>query len=492
LKGQSTSYPTASLDFDGNERAAIHFRNSDLNILHILLQQLQSEGLAPPLRQAATAAFFNVIDRRRDEWLIVLQELKEELGAFRGLLEKQRLLVATQPRHWTKADRDAGRDQTARRESARLDSWIGDEQSYATYLQTLSNLLALERRSFRAAQVKIEDVIPKGAMGLQNTIHQLQNYVVGVSPAGLKQISDGSLDFSNSFLRVNYFTLLRSIKVRNNVQDGVSNAPVDFIVTTVGNELWNGSLAADLQALESIWLYKAQDSQALVLLRRDKTGRLQLRYLPIAQLIQQANGRLTFDSLTWRAGLPLKLWEDPNLNLPVGGREGWLNEWHTEHEWMRAVHNTQYSNAIIGLHEQFSRHVNEATDVDQPGLSDNERLLRRFRRRQRQLVEPDLFVHASNHWNFDVRGFNPGANHGSFLRVSTHSTLMIVGGDNTGIRRGLVVDEPYDSLDLVPTLLALTGQLDGRGPVQSLRTRGFRPFPGRVIAELISATDKRG
>ena len=41
LKGESTDYPTALLDFDGNERASIHLRNSDLNLLHILLRQLQ-------------------------------------------------------------------------------------------------------------------------------------------------------------------------------------------------------------------------------------------------------------------------------------------------------------------------------------------------------------------------------------------------------------------------------------------------------------------
>ena len=41
LKGESTTYPTAMLDFDGNERASVHLRDSDLNLLHILLQQLQ-------------------------------------------------------------------------------------------------------------------------------------------------------------------------------------------------------------------------------------------------------------------------------------------------------------------------------------------------------------------------------------------------------------------------------------------------------------------
>ena len=38
LKGQSTDYPTALLDFDGNERAGLHLRNSNVNVIHILLQ----------------------------------------------------------------------------------------------------------------------------------------------------------------------------------------------------------------------------------------------------------------------------------------------------------------------------------------------------------------------------------------------------------------------------------------------------------------------
>ena len=46
LKGESTAYPTAMLDFDGNERASLHLRDSDLNMLHILLQQLQRGGLS--------------------------------------------------------------------------------------------------------------------------------------------------------------------------------------------------------------------------------------------------------------------------------------------------------------------------------------------------------------------------------------------------------------------------------------------------------------
>ena len=107
------------------------------------------------------------------------------------------------------------------------------------------------------------------------------------------------------------------------------------------------------------------------------------------------------------------------------------------------------------------------------------------------LAEADMLVMANDHWNFDVRGFNPGGNHGSFFRISTHSTLMMAGGSLTGIPRGRVVEEPYDSLSFVPTLLALTGQLhDGRVPVPVLWKRGFRSFPGRLIREVLGGREE--
>ena len=112
--------------------------------------------------------------------------------------------------------------------------------------------------------------------------------------------------------------------------------------------------------------------------------------------------------------------------------------------------------------------------------------MRRFHRRQRALVETDMLIVANNHWNFDVRGFNPGGNHGSFHRVSTHSTLMFSGGENTGIPRGLAIEEPYDSLDLVPTLLELTGEANAGRPDAALAQKGSRQFAGRVIGELLT------
>ena len=54
-------------------------------------------------------------------------------------------------------------------------------------------------------------------------------------------------------------------------------------------------------------------------------------------------------------------------------------------------------------------------------------LLARFNQRRRRLAEPDFMIFANDHWNFNVRNFNPGGNHGSFLRASTHAILLVRG-----------------------------------------------------------------
>ena len=214
-----------------------------------------------------------------------------------------------------------------------------------------------------------------------------------------------------------------------------------------------------------------------------------MRYLPIANLTQDEQGTIRFERLDWRADLPLRIFEDARLDTNGGDRAAWLNNWHTDVEWLRALHKTQYSNALIGLHEQFTLHVAPNTDVNGDGISEDEKLVRSLRRRQRRLAETDFQVFANNHWNFDVRGFNPGGNHGSFFRVSTQSTFMLAGD---GVPRGLAVNEPYDSLSVVPTILALTGNLKSdNSPSEELSKRGFVKFPGRVVIE-ITGQNHRG
>jgi hypothetical protein len=69
--------------------------------------------------------------------------------------------------------------------------------------------------------------------------------------------------------------------------------------------------------------------------------------------------------------------------------------------------------------------------------------------------------------------------------MSTNSTFMIAGGVSTGIPRGMAVEQPYDSMSFMPTILRLMGKIDDENvPNAEMRERGFRKFPGRVVREI--------
>jgi hypothetical protein len=488
LKGETTTYPTAMLDFDGNERASVHLRDSDLNTLHILLQQLQRDRLKDQVRQAVFNAFFAVIDRRRAEWQRVLKALQSELDALDRAIIEQRKLWESQPKKFSKEQQDAGLDDAAKRVWVQLDRWQRERREYAEYAQILQNLVSLSAEAFDPNKIKIASVIPKMSMGEPNSIYELQNYVVGIGPDGFVLNSDGSLNIEKSFVQIDYFSLLHGVTVRNNVQRGVTNRPIDLIATRLTRDLVL-PLIEDRDIDEDvIWVTAAANRQALLLSRHDAEGVLSLRYLPISNLTQDANGRLQFKSISWQSGLPLQIFEDPNLIFPGGDRTAWLSEWHTDSEWLQALHKTHYSNGLVGLHEELARHLIEKLSTSN-SLSDQERSMRNFARRKRELVEADLLIVANDHWNFDVRGFNPGGNHGSFFRIATHSIFMLAGGPKTNLPQGFIVDTPYDSLSFVPTLLALTGNLrDDSNPVPELWEKGFRTFPGHVVKELLPAS----
>jgi hypothetical protein len=486
LKGKSAQYPTALLDFDGNERASVHLRDSDLNLLQILLQQLQRADVSPGLRAALTDAFFTTLDRRRAGWQHDVDQLNEELAELHRSIERQRDLCAQQPKKFTKEEVDSGLDDNAKRVCAQLARWLNQERGYGEYARIMSNLLRIQRSGFDPARLKLEEVIAPRAMGDHNNIYRLQNYVSGINPAGLALTADGSLDMDKSFVRIDYFSLLHSQSVRNNVQPQVVNQPIDLMALRVPAELVNPLVHEENLAPDAVWVYERSDRQALILARNEPGGQLSFRYLPIKNLTQDQDGKVHFETAEWDADFPLRIFEDKQLAIPPGDRAAWLSQWHTDLEWFRALHQTTYSNGLIGLYEELGFHaIGRLGDEEQ--ATSGEKLMRRFVRRQRENIEADILIVANDHWNFDVRGFNPGGNHGSFFRISTHSTLMFAGGRKTSIPQALVVDEPYDSLSFMPTVLALTGNLrDDSNPIPVLWEKGFRRFPGRVIREVMA------
>jgi hypothetical protein len=204
------------------------------------------------------------------------------------------------------------------------------------------------------------------------------------------------------------------------------------------------------------WLYGDENHQLLIL--TDPEGNIAVQ--PVAHLYQDEDGNIIWSAQSWAPGFPLHLFEDPELQLVAGSdRAAWLSAWHTEREWMDAVHRCEYSNAVIGITEELS-----PGEANVPGLQGISSIQLRFERRRRELVQADFHVFASDHWNCNSRFPNAGGNHGSFLRISTHSVWMLAGA---GIPAG-VVTKPYDSLNFASTLLSLTGQKP--------------PMPGHVVS----------
>jgi hypothetical protein len=423
-------YPTALLDLDGNERAGIYLRNSGLNVIHLLLIQLKRRDLPAPLRRAALIACRQAISR-------YAEQSRPHRDRLRSALESLRASIA----HTESQISSLEKGPATRRLRARASSWRTDEAAYTEALAAIDRLVS----GGFGTRPDAASLVPKRMIGENNSIHQLQNYPVSISREGLQLAPDGTLDQNRSFRRIDYFALLSGLSVRNVVQEGVGGRPVDFIAVSVPPNALPAALSADRPLAYGVWLYGDEERQLLILVRDDP---VQIRVIPVARLRQDEDGRVVFEEQAWRPGLPLAFVEDEDFGVGDAERIQWLSGWHPEREWLRVSHASRYSNAVIGLYEHFRP----------AALADASR--ESFHWVRRDQVQADLLVLARDHWNFNVRGFNAGGNHGSFFRISTHGVLMMSGGEATGLNNGVVIDEPYDSLSFVPTLLALMGRCE--------------------------------
>ena len=149
--------------------------------------------------------------------------------------------------------------------------------------------------------VKLDDLIARRSMGDHNTIHQLQNYIAGIAPGGLVV----KARWHSIWTRASYMSTtsrsLHNLTVRNNVQAGVSNHPVDLLAVRIPAELVKPLITDTEIAPDVVWVSAGPEQQALILAREDSQGRLSFRYLPIKNLTQDETGHYT---LTLQPGNP--------------------------------------------------------------------------------------------------------------------------------------------------------------------------------------------
>jgi hypothetical protein len=421
LADAANRYPTAWLDIDGNERTAVGLRNNDFNKIHILLKQLARKDLPLAQRKAAALYVRALADKNRTAWTRTDRELTEELKLVSDA-------VANAPK-----DIDKKSDP-----ELRAHKQVTDEReeidAYTDYLQHLRKLLAYEPDTEKPLKDKVDAFMPVMAQGDNNSVGQIQHYVVGVSAAGITLDRAGNLDEGATFRHVNYPQLLLRQRASNVPQKTLAYQPIDFV-------------AMILPDRHSYWLYNDDTRQLII--ETSAAGQIRLR--PVKNLNQaDAAAPVTSEDIPWQNGLPFALFEDPNLHIPAGiARAEWLSSWHGEREWMQAIHECRYSTGVIGIVEELS-----PIGPDVPGKPGIDPVMLRYEKRRRDLVEADFHIFAADHWNFNVRFPNPGGNHGAFFRISTHAVWMAAGA---GIPRKMI-DAPCDGLDFASTMLSILGK----------------------------------
>ncbi len=181
---------------------------------------------------------------------------------------------------------------------------------------------------------------------------------------------------------------------------------------------------------DRIYIIGQNRAEALIQIERSGT-KTRYRYTPVKNVVQDAEGKLTFEETTDRD--PFGYLQDPKFRAGSAGNAlDFFKDYHDDKEWIDATFETNYPDAITALSRSF---------IWKPELQ-------HLARSQ----DPDICLSATPGWNFRIEDIN-GADHGAILGDSLRSTLMISGPN---IKRG-IDPTPHRIIDVTPTLLQMIG-----------------------------------
>lgn len=516
--GEKPAQVTCAVDHDGNQQALIHFRHPDLNRLQILRSQAQRQPPSSPLWPQLEKQTREILTRARPDWAIQAGQINQELAALRQVAQHTRLELeqikpqvkaikkrkGNSPTFASEADRFHSRsrlhtlnpdlDVLQRHKELtvvkfQIEGLIKDYQMVAGALDLLAGATSL------AELVKLPEarLFPPRMLGDHLEYQDLVNY-----PIGFQLTGKNDADLTPGFQTINYLEALCGVQVKNSVRSDIGTHPVEFATCRMPA----GQVAAALvraghlpsekaRTLSQAWLlYGGADQQLLEVALNSEApgGGAAYALFPVRKINCSSSNRsqIEIEFGDWKAGLPLKLFEDPALMMQPEARATWLSAFHSGREWLTAVHLTEEGLGVLNLPQVLNDTYRQRLDAQIQATTDPlQKKWLEFQLRRREAVDPDLFLHSNKHWNFDSRDFNAGSNHGGFFRESMQSTLWLFGGEATPLRQGpVVVQSPYQGLDLVPTLFSALGYSHAGEIRSEFQKAGYGPFPGQVMKEI--------
>ena len=136
----------------------------------------------------------------------------------------------------------------------------------------------------------------------------------------------------------------------------------------------------------------------------------------------------------------------------------WMAGYHTGTEWLQATYRTEYPGCVDTLSLYFRWDGPVTKDSPVP-------------------AQPGILLFASKGWVFEPRinlanmhEDTLGSRHGMAFREATNFSFFVSG---PGIRKGVILETPHRMVDLMPTVLEMTGRdpagggMDGR-PIREI------------------------